>query len=275
MSEPGKVRRFFEAIHSLLLLGLGATFFLFETVEKIWHDNDWGRPTLILLNMVAALCVVLGLERFTTISLFRENIANLHETVKELGRKREEQLGLLERRVAEVLGIRLINGKSNVYSDAARLACTANHFIRTILWIPTTTPPAPAPPEFAEAIADHLRRNHGVDYEVFQFVDVSKIDNRFWHGNRERLGIYKAQGAGVAGRVHLHIVDTAQPLGFDVLLVDNKHVTFAFAPTPGSSEREIAIHFENQPEIAQQIERWMRKITHGSVPFEKFLTGAR
>src|ERR1700688_2861248 len=250
MSETGRVRRLVEGIHSLLLLGLGFGYFAFEIVDKFWKDAD--RPTLILLNMVATLCFVLGLERFTTISLLREK-------VEELGKKRTDQLDLLERRVAEVLGIRLIKGKGSVYGDAARLACTANHFIRALMWIPTSTPPAPAPPEFAKAIADHLIRNRGVNYEVVLAVDVPRLDSRFWRGNDERINIYKAQG--VDSRVQLKILATSRPLGFDILLVDDKHVTFAFAPTPGTSEREMSIRFENQPEIAQEIGRWLQKTT--------------
>jgi hypothetical protein len=264
-SENGKVRTFIEGLHGLVLLALGTGYLVFEIAEKFWKETD--RPTLILLNMVALLCLVLGLERFTTTSLIREKIASLHATVNDQSKKREDQLGLLERRVAEVMGMRLIKGKANVYSDAARLACTSAHVIRTMLWIPTASPPAPAPPEFAQAIAEHLKRNRNVSYEVVLAVDVSKVDGRFWRGIEDRQSIHKAQG--VLDRVQVKILDTPRPAGLDMMVVDDKHAAFAFAPAPGTSDREMAVHFENQPEIAQELGRWLGKITHDAVPFKE------
>jgi hypothetical protein len=265
MAENAKIRRFVEGIHSWLLLGLGGFYFTFEIADKFWKETN--HATLILLNMVATLCLVLGLERFTTIALFRKNIEAIHATINDLGKKREDQLGFLESRIAEVLGTRLISGRIKVYGEGARLACTATRWIRTMLWIEPLAPAAPAPPEFAHAIAEHLSRNPAVSYEVVLAVDVSKLDRGFWRGMEARQDIYRERG--VAKRVHVKVLNTSRPSGLDILVVDDKHVTFAFAPTPGVSEREIAVHFENQPELAQQMERWLRKTTEEAVPYSE------
>lgn len=267
MAKNGRIRGFVESVHSLILLGLGLVYFAFEIVDKFWKETD--RPTLILLNMVAMLCLVLGLERFTTIELFRKRIASLREDVMDLATKHTDKIALLERRVSEAVGIRLIKGKTNVYDDAAKLACTATHFVRTLIWVPPSGPPAPTPSEFAHTIAGHLKRNSGVSYEVFLAVDMSKVDGRFWRVNDERLEIYKTYGVDVAQRVHIKVLPTSRPSGFDILVVDDKHVMLFLAPTPGTTEREMAIHFENQPEIAQEMERWLQKTTEGARPLSE------
>lgn len=269
MPENGKIRRFVERIHSLLLLGLGVFYFGFEVADEFWHETD--RAAFILLNMVATLCLVLGLERFTTIALFRKHIAAIHTTINNLGKKREDQLGFIEARIAEVLGTRVISGKMKVYDEGARLACTATHWIRTMLWIPPSAPAAPAPPEFAHAIAEHLSWNPAVSYKVVLAVDVSKLDRAFWRGIEARQDIYKQRG--VVNRVHLKILDTSRPSGLDLLVTDDKHVAFAFAPTPGVSERQISVPFENQRELAQQMERWLRNATEDAVPYSKVQFG--
>jgi len=52
------------------------------------------------------------------------------------------------------------------------------------------------------------------------------------------------------------------PLGFDLLIVDNKHLGIAFSPIPGKPQqnKDLAILFWNQPEIAGKVGAWFSNV---------------
>ena len=96
----------------------------------------------------------------------------------------------------------------------------------------------PAPPEFAAALARHLKENTLLTYDVILAID--KVDEEFWKRNDARLAFY--QDHGVADRVKLWIVKSSRSLGFDVIVVDSKHFHTAFSPIdPAENKREMAL----------------------------------
>jgi hypothetical protein len=111
----------------------------------------------------------------------------------------------------------------------------------------------PAPPEFAAALARHLKENAFLTYDVILVID--KTDEEFWKKNDARFAFY--QEHGVADRVKLWIVKSSRPLGFDVIVIDSKHFHTTFSPIdPAENKREMALFLDNSPELAAHLSKW-------------------
>jgi hypothetical protein len=58
----------------------------------------------------------------------------------------------------------------------------------------------------------------------------------------------------------LSVVRNPQPMGFDVVIVDDKHVQLAFSPiSVTNNTREMAILFRKSADISQTLNKMVRR----------------
>jgi hypothetical protein len=225
----------------LVAVGLLGTFH--EVLEYAGvHLRDPGPFTLRIAGLLA---LALGLERFTRFAHFERHILSF-----------EKRFDGLQKDIHARLGVGLAEGYEEVYDEASELVRGAEFSIRTIVFANRPI----ASEKFVNTVVEHLRSHKMVTYDVTLGVDLSAISEEFWEGIEKRNTVYRE--AGVASRAHLTILDTTKPIGFDVLIIDDRHCAMSLSSAPDSPEasREFAIHFEEQPRVAKRIRAWVDNI---------------
>lgn len=204
-----------ENIKNLLLVFLGLGFLTYELIHKI-KESPVDKDILIFIsaNLLALLAFVIGLERFIEFNRVKKLLSAIDKSIVDL---RE---GL-----QQTVGVRLIEGYAQVYEEAGRICLKGEVSIKVLLMGIS----APAPEEFAKRLSDHLKKRPALTYEVVLAID--KIDDDFWIKNDRRKKFY--QELGVENRLLLYVLKVSKPIGFDIAIVDDRHIHLAFPPIPG------------------------------------------
>lgn len=143
----------------------------------------------------------------------------------------------------------IIQGQDAIFSKTQELMTSSKASIKVMLM--GNSPPAP--PEFGRVLSQHLKDNQPISFHGI--IVVEKTDAEFWKRNDDRLASYRE--LGVANRMFLWVVKNPQPMGFDVLIIDDKHVQLAFSPISATSiTRDTAILLCNAPELARHLSTW-------------------
>jgi hypothetical protein len=143
----------------------------------------------------------------------------------------------------------IIQGQDAIFLKTQELMTSSKTSIKVMLM--GNSPPAP--PEFGRMLSQHLKDNQSISFHGI--IVVEKTDADFWKRNDDRLASYRE--LGVANRMFLWIVKNPQPMGFDVVIIDDKHVQLAFSPISATSiARDTAILLCNTPELARCLSMW-------------------
>jgi hypothetical protein len=132
-----------------------------------------------------------------------------------------------------------------------------------------------APKEWAQAVADRLRssRKSGVPikYETVIGLDFEQVPPDFSERVAKRHALYSSQGVGDLSS--LSLLDLHPPIGFDILIVDRRHVALAFSPHEGTDAVDQGIVFYDQPVLASAFADWFdERLRRRAIAYECWLT---
>lgn len=119
-------------------------------------------------------------------------------------------------------------------------------------------------------LAYHKNSNHDVRFEVALIVDSSNFDlDGIKKQNDSRFERFKRQG--VDRFVEVKVVESSNPLNFDVLIIDEQHVNIGFPTFCRTNTIMSGLAFENQPTIARNLASWFDSCVYPQgIPFEQW-----
>lgn len=150
-----------------------------------------------------------------------------------------------------------LDNKKRIIAKAADLMHDVDHQMRAFL-----VGGANSPPELADEIAKALRRKKEAGEKTIFFhaviaIDFNKVPESFITGLDEKYRIY--QKSGLANQVRLYLLDQKNPLGTDTIILDTKHVVFAFSD-PREAEAYKAVFLQNQDKLAEIYTTWFDRV---------------
>lgn len=236
-----------------LLIGIVATLYV-EVVERYvspfglqFNSHHESALTLVLVSLIAVSIGVQHMKKFRRIDAQFER---LRSTIN-----------------ATVSSQKFVSTQTELYDEAARLACTALHSIRVL----SQGAMPPAPPDYVNRLVSYLKEHRDVVLTVVIRVDLAEVDESFWHAQQDRFESFVRQG--IAGQVVRLVLNRRSSADFDVLLVDANHVGLGFTPVPqpvDGRNKEVSIFFEQQPRIAGSFQQWFESaVLLQSMPFEE------
>lgn len=207
---------------------------------------------IAILSVLGIVSFTLGVERLTT---FRQ-IEHDFESVKKL--------------ILSTAASRELQGNQEIYAEGARLVQKANYHLRTIVF--STGPKAPD--SFVSAVIKRMKevkeQGHYLQYEVILAFNLETLPKDFWAKNDKRINDYYKK-AGVRDQLAIYLLDVKHPIGLDVLIVDEQHVTLGFPTVEKISSLQSGLSFENQPELAKKFSGWYDQVLlRSAVPYEAF-----
>lgn len=239
-----------EALTTLLLILSGLLGVLIAIADSLGYAEMISEKSAIVfvLVTVGVLAIALGLERAIRF--------------KDL----DAQLSRYERLFASHLGCRYCEGHDESYNLAIELLATAEKNIRTLIIGRT------APEKWAQAVSERLREskaaNKPLKFQVTVALNRNAIDQLFVKAFDTRLDIYRNKG--VERLMTARILDLNRPVGFDVLIIDRKHV---FIGVPSVADDQFitrAIVFEGQDKLASELADWYDQVlVRSAVTFDE------
>ena len=219
--------------------------------KKLLPDNTKS-PTLIILLTVGILSLSLGLER-------------VHRF-----KRLDQQLNMFTNLLTSLSGCQQLIGQNDVYGTATRLCSTVQNQIRALVIGRSSK----APTGFAETISKKLRETKQagipIKYEIVLIIDFEKIPSDFHEGINRRLATYKK--FGVSDLASIYILDVKPSIGFDMFIVDRRHVIIGMTMLAGVNSLQGGLLFENQHSIASALTDWYdQNLIRSAIPFEKWI----
>ncbi|MGH8549748.1 MAG: hypothetical protein ACRERU_14325, partial [Methylococcales bacterium] len=153
--------------------------------------------------------------------------------------RHEQRFRAIERLLATHAGSQLLKGKAEIYDSAARLCSGVQKQIRTLIF--SAGPKAPE--NFAKTINRRLRELNaaGTPGRCVAVIALNVEDRpeNFFKLMEARRAIYVS--GGMEQLVPLYLLDTKYPLGFDVLIIDDRHMTIGFNTTKDLAKNNFPI----------------------------------
>jgi hypothetical protein len=213
-------------------------------------------PLTMILGFIALLSLSLGLERV----IHFQSIDRQFESLKSL--------------LARSSGAQHLKNYEEIYNTAIKLCGLANQQIRTVLFNPRPLTTPKTPQEWAQAIARRLRDSRKskkpVTLEAVIAVDFNFLKATDMDPFKERYNVYKK--IGVSDLYKPRLLNTINPIGLDVFIIDRKHVILAFTMAEGLTDLQRGILFEDQPMLASEFADWFdQQIFRRAVPLDKWL----
>lgn len=202
------------------------------TLQKIYE----GDVLLVTLVLVTFLCGAYGVERLAHAG----------------------QLGALHTALTNVSGARVLYTREEVYAAAERFIQTAEKRIRVVLLgsRPRT------PDEVLDAIVGRLKEKKDLRYEG---VYVLRCRAGVTEYPNEHIAFFKKlKKANVIDRCTFRTVMNENPVAFDALIIDEKHVGIGFTRTEKEKDLQSAIGFQNQPDVARLFAGWFDYVLRGA-----------
>lgn len=225
------------AFLSLLLIALG----VFAFSVGPWHD--------ILINVGSGLLTA-SLVFFLVYEYFR------FDPQEADWKKLHAQLETIETSLSRAILVKQLVGTNEIYLSAGiRLCASFENRLQAVVY--TSGPKAPQ--QWVETVAKRLKdlRKQGLSptFEVVLVIDKSSLASDFFVTTfTERNRIYERHG--VFDLVDIRIIDSKPEVGFDVLIMDSRHVILSFTTKQNVKIVEKGLLFEDKPEIAQPFSEW-------------------
>jgi hypothetical protein len=147
-----------------------------------------------------------------------------------------------------------LRGVQEIYGNGARLVSTAERHIRVLVFGKRPK----APKEYAEAIVNRLQESKKAENPVKYDVVIATSFKSFTPEDKaacEERNRFYSEG-GIDELVSVNAIDTETSIGFDVLIVDDKHASIAFSSVKGVKQVQDGILFENEPGIVREMVTW-------------------
>ncbi|MBB4910536.1 hypothetical protein [Actinophytocola algeriensis] len=201
-------------------------------------------PDDVALLILALIATSLGVEYLAV--RWRQT-----ESLRQVAHNLES----IEQRLSQSSPVRRLDGASAIYADGTRLVNSTTRRIRSVI----VGEPNKAPMSFSQTVARRLRElNEAGAPARFDAVIVFNKDNfdiaSLKRNTAEKLDAYAT--AGLSELVTLKAIGQETPLGFDILIIDQKHVHIAFPSMRGAHGLMAGLVFEDQPEVAQEFANW-------------------
>ena len=149
----------------------------------------------------------------------------------------------------------VIDGYDSVYDRTLEVIRTATKWGRAVVYA-NNLPLAPE--RFVDGLVAHLATHPTFKYHVTFVANLSEIPHEFWSTLDYRLK--RMIEAHVDHQFRITFIDAKSQIGFDVLVLDDKHCCMGFspvAPTQPGTKRQSSFIFENQPSIAERMHPWL------------------
>ena len=237
------LNRIVEWLLALVLIAVG----LFGTFHEVLHrvGLEIKNPESFTLRIVGLLALALGLERFTRFAHLERHFASS-----------DRSFAALQAEIHERFPVRVVEGYENIYDAAIMELRKSESLIRTLVFANKPV----APERFFEAIVEHLKKHKLVTYHVTLAFDLTTITEDLWNIIERRT--LAQRDAGIAERVRVTILNTNKPIGFDVIVVDDKYCGIALSAIPDPEiAKQVAIHFDDQPRVAKRIRAWLDNLS--------------
>lgn len=151
--------------------------------------------------------------------------------------------------------IEIVDGYDSVYDRTLEVLRTATKLGRAVVY--TNNLPL-APERFVDGLVGHLKTHPSFKYHVTFIGNLSDVPREFW--TTLDLRFKRMEDARVTDQFRISFIDAKNTVGFDTLVLDDKHCCFGFspiAPTQPGTKRQSSFIFENQPSIAERVRPWL------------------
>jgi hypothetical protein len=222
------LHRIVEWLLALVLIAVGLLGAFHEVLHRVGLEIT--NPDSFTLRIVGLLALALGLERFTRFAQLEKHFASVDKQFSE--------------------------GYENVYDAAIGILRKSESLIRTLIFANRQT----APERFFEVLIEHLKQHKLVTYHVTIAVDLSSVSDDLWKTIERRTLVQR--DAGVGERFQVTILNTKKPIGFDVMVVDDRHCAIALSSIPDPKiDKQVAIHFDEQVQVSKRIRAWIDNLS--------------
>lgn len=237
------LHRIVEWLLALVLIAVGLLGTFHEVAHRV--GIEFTNPDSLTLRIVGLLALALGLERFTRFAQLEKHFVSVDKRFDDLHRD-------VDRRFA----VRVVEGYENVYDAAIGIMRQSESLIRTLVFANKQT----APERFFEVLIDHLKQHKLVTYHVTIAVDLGSVSDELWKTIERRTLVQR--DAGVGERFQVTILNTKKPIGFDVMVVDDRHCAIALSSIPDPKiDKQVAIHFDEQAQVSKRIRAWIDNLS--------------
>ena len=231
---------------SLIAAGMvGITITVLDLVGVDFSQGPWQwvkGPLPIILATVSILSLAVGLERYTRF------------------RQIDAQIEKLENLIERSSGGRFISNYKELYAEATRLVQSAREKLRTA----SMSRDVDAPNEYHLAIVELLRENGKRIRPILADMVIAGDP-------KEIRNSWRVKEFSNDSSVNLYVVDV--PWSIDILVVDERHMIFAFPAVRGMGQLKLAFVFINQEQIVREFAIWYDEflLKKRAIPYEKFL----
>src|SRR5947209_2042022 len=154
--------------------------------------------------------------------------------------------------------VEVVIGYDEIYDRALTLLKTSESSCRAVVYA-SNLPLAPE--RFVEGIVNHLKTHPTVTYHITFIGDLSEVPQEFW--TTVELRRKRMEDARITHQFRMTFIDAQNPIGFDQLVIDDKHCCIAFspaAPTQPHTTRHAGLFFEQSPEMVRSMRSWLENL---------------
>ena len=154
--------------------------------------------------------------------------------------------------------VEVVVGYDEVYDRALTLLKTSEFSCRAVVYA-SNLPLAPE--RFVDGIVNHLKTHPTVTYHITFIGDLSEVPQEFW--TTVELRRKRMEDARITHQFRMTFIDAQNPIGFDQLVIDDKHCCIAFspaAPTQPHTTRHAGLFFEQSPEMVKSMRSWLENL---------------
>lgn len=154
--------------------------------------------------------------------------------------------------------VEVVHGYDEVYDRALTLLKTSEVSCRAAVY--SSNLPL-APERFVDGLVNHLKTHPRVTYHITFIGNLSNIPQEFW--TTVELRRKRMEDANVTHQFRMTFIDSKNPVGFDVLVIDENHCCIGFspaAPTQPHTRRHAGLFFEQSPDMVRGMRSWLENL---------------
>jgi hypothetical protein len=232
--------------------------------EKIYEMAAHICATAIVL--VAIEFFVGGFDRYNEEARAEAAEDNLEQTITETVSSalvpHSNILRALELRVREATPAVFTDEHDKLFRYTLPMVSGAKSYI----WVTAHTYTPRAPAYWFDALIERLKESaslkQAVEYRVKMFIDFKNITPDILAMVEDRTR--RQSEHGVDDQVRVEFIDANGKYGFDVMIIDGKHVAMRFCMNPGATkDSNFGVTFDDSPSLAAAVTRWYGNLPSG------------